>query len=119
MAALHLLAAQLALLLALIGLAWLLWLAATHRPAGTMLYGALVWVVIAIGGGGLAGLVIALTGRPPADPLHPLYGALAAGALPAAALFARDRPAGQQTAVLAIGLVVLVILIFRLFQTGG
>jgi hypothetical protein len=118
-ASLHLLAAQLGLLLAVIGAAWLAWLAATHRSAGAMLYGALVWVLIAIGGAGLVGVVIALTDRPPEDPLHVLYGVLAAATLPGGALIARDRPAGQRTVVLAIAMVVLVILVVRLFQTGG
>lgn len=119
MASLHLLAAQLALVLAVIGATWLIVLAATRRSAGTMVYGALLWLVLAIGVAGLAGIVIALTSQPPSDPLHVLYGALAAAALPGGALIARDRPAGQQTTVLAITLIVLVILVVRLFQTGG
>lgn len=119
MASLHLLAAQVSLVLAAIGAVWLIVLSIGRRSAGPMLYGALVWVLIAIGGAGLAGLAVALTSGPPSDPLHLLYGVLATAALPAGALIARDRPARQRTIVLAVTLIVLVILIVRLFQTGG
>jgi hypothetical protein len=118
-AALHLLAAQLSLVLVVIGAAWLGFLATTRRTAGPMLYGALVWVLVAIGAAGLVGLVLALTSKPPSDPLHVLYGVLAAAALPGGALIARDRAAGQRTVVLAITMTVLLILVVRLFQTGG
>lgn len=116
---LHLLLAQLSLVLAVIGAAWLAWLAIAGRAPGPQLYGALVWVVLAIAATGLVGLVVALSQRPPADPLHLLYGVLAAATLPGGALIARDRPARRRSAVLAITAIVLVILVVRLFQTGA
>jgi hypothetical protein len=82
-------------------------------------YGELVWIVLAIAVAGLIGIVIALTVAPPRDPLHILYGLLAGAALPVTALVVRDRPPGQRSAVVAIALVVLLILVVRLFQTGG
>jgi len=118
-APLHLLAAQLSLVLVVIGAAWLSVLVATRRSVGPMLLGALIWVLVAIGVAGLVGVIIALTAKPPDDPLHVLYGVLAAAALPGAALIARDRPPGQRPVVLAIAMVVLLILVVRLFQTGG
>jgi hypothetical protein len=116
---LHGLVAQLALVLTVIGAAWAVGLVVARRTGGPMLYGELVWIVLAIAVAGLIGIVIALTAAPPRDPLHILYGLLAAAALPVAALVARDRPSRQRSAVLGIGLIVLAILMVRLFQTGG
>jgi hypothetical protein len=115
----HLLVAQLALVVTVVGAAWTVGLALTRRSAGSMTYGLLLWVILAIGAAGLIGVVMALATAPPSDPLHVLYGLLAAGALPLTALVARDRPPRQRAAVLAIGMVVLAVLVVRLFQTGG
>ena len=119
MESLHGLVAQLALVLAVIGAAWTLGLAVARRTGGPMLYGELVWIGLAIAAAGLIGVVIALGASPPRDPLHVLYGLLAAAALPVAALVVRDRPSRQRPAVLAIAPLVLLILVVRLFQTGG
>jgi hypothetical protein len=116
---LHGLVAQLALVLAVIGAAWVLILALTRREAGSMVLGLLVWVIGTIVVAGLLGVMVALTIAPPGDALHILYGLLAAATLPGAALVARDRPPRQQVVVLAIALVIEVILVVRLFQTGG
>ena len=119
MESLHGLVAQLVLVLAVIGAAWTVGLAVARRTGGPMLYGELVWIVLAIAVAGLIGIVIAISAAPPRDALHVLYGLLAGAALPLAALVARDRPPRQRTAILAIALVVLLILVVRMFQTAG
>ncbi len=50
--------------------------------------------------------------------LHVVYGALAVGLVPGAAIVAGGRTRPRQTIVWAVAGIVLVILILRLFQTG-
>lgn len=116
---LHGLAAQLALVLAVIGAVWVTVLALARREAGSVVLGLLVWVAGIVALAGLLGIVVALTAGPPGDALHVLYGLLAVATLPGAALVARGRAPRQQVIVLAIALVIQVILVVRLFQTGG
>jgi hypothetical protein len=67
----------------------------------------------------LFGIGVAVTDHPPRDALHLIYGLLAVSALPAAALVARGRTGAEAAVVWMIAGIVLVILILRLFQTGG
>lgn len=94
-------------------------LAATKREPGAFFLGGVVWAWLAIAAGALAGIAVALGEHPPGDPLHVIYGVLAVAALPGAAVIARDRPGAARAVVWAIGAIVVLILVFRLFQTGG
>jgi hypothetical protein len=78
-----------------------------------------VWAGLAIVVSALAGTVVALANHPPRDPLHIVYGLLAVSALPGAALLSRGRVGPAQAVVWAIAGIVVVILVLRLFQTGG
>ena len=116
----HGLVAQITLVLVVLVGAWTILLAVRGRPLPTMLTGALVWVVLLLVATSLLGAIQASTGRPPGDPLHLVYGALATAVLPSAWLIARSGGEPRRTVrVLAIASVVLLILVFRLFQTGG
>jgi len=115
MAEFHGLAAQVSLVLA-IGLgAWAVLLALTP-----MLVGGLVWLVLLLVVTGLLGATSALAQTPPSDPLHIVYGLLAASVFPGAWAIARSQGQPRRTViVLAVASVVELILVFRLFQTGG
>lgn len=120
MAAVHGLVAQITLVLVLVIGGWALFLGATHRAVPTMLVAGLLWVAIMVLATALVGGALALSGHPPHDPLHFVYGALAVAVLPGAWLIARSRAEARQTVrVLAVGSVVLLILVMRLFQTGS
>ncbi|MDH4141565.1 MAG: hypothetical protein OEV61_03050 [Chloroflexota bacterium] len=120
MAEFHGLAAQVSLVLA-IGLgAWAVLLALTKRPLTPMLVGGLVWLVLLLVVTGLLGATSALAQTPPSDPLHIVYGLLAASVFPGAWAIARSQGQPRRTViVLAVASVVELILVFRLFQTGG
>lgn len=120
MAEVHGLAAQITLVLVLVISGWGILLAARRRPIPTMLGGGLVWTMLMLVGTSLLGATQALVGHPPRDPLHLVYGALATAVLPTAWWISRSRGDPTRTVrVLAIASVVLLILVFRLFQTGG
>lgn len=120
MAEFHGLAAQVTLLLVVIVTAWSIGLAVTRRPLPTILLGALTWLVILLAASGLLGVVTALATRPPEDPLHIVYGLLALAVLPGAWAIARQRSEPRRTVIVqVIASIVLLILMFRLFQTGG
>lgn len=120
MAELHGFLARVALVLILATTAWSGLLLATRRPVPPALVGGLIWVVGLLGLSGLAGVIAALSSGPPRDPLHLVYGALALAVLPGAWAISRSRPDARTTVrVLAVGSVVLIILVVRLFQTGG
>jgi hypothetical protein len=67
----------------------------------------------------LLGVGAALVDHFPHDLLHPVYGVLAVSVIPGAAFIAGGRTGQRQGVVWAIAGIVLVILVFRLFQTGG
>ena len=94
-------------------------LAATHRTAGSFLLAGALWTGLMVGLAAALGLGAAITDDFPKDFLHVLYGALAVGAMPGAAIVASGRTGPRRTGVWAIAGIVLVILILRLFQTGG
>ncbi|MEO8462832.1 MAG: hypothetical protein ABI555_06445 [Chloroflexota bacterium] len=120
MAEIHGLAAQITLVLVVLIAGWAMILAATRRAIPSVLAGGLVWVVLLLAATGLVGTTIALTTKPPKDPLHIVYGLLALAVLPGALTIARSRPDPRRSVlVLATASVVLLILVFRLFQTGG
>ena len=79
----------------------------------------MLWTGLVIGLAAALGLGVAITDHAPHDLLHIVYGALAVGVLPGAAVVAGTRTGPRQTVVWAVAGVVLVILILRLFQTGG
>ncbi|MEK6721100.1 MAG: hypothetical protein AABZ33_10590 [Chloroflexota bacterium] len=120
MAEFHGLAARVTLLLALLVAGWSIALAATRRPLRPVLLGALVWLVILLAASGALGIGVAIAAGPPADPLHLVYGLLAVAVLPGAWAVARLREDARRTViVLAVASLVELILVFRLFQTGG
>jgi hypothetical protein len=118
MSAIHALVGQLALVLGAVAVLWSVVLAALRRPPGTLFVASLVWLVIAIVAAGLLGVLTAVTVAPPRDPLHIVYGLIAAAILPGAALLARRRLPAQQTIVAAVASLILLILLFRLLETG-
>ncbi|MEW5991836.1 MAG: hypothetical protein AB1736_10905 [Chloroflexota bacterium] len=120
MAEVHGLLARVALVLALVTAAWTVVLVAGRRPIRPALLGGFAWIVVLIAATGLLGVVLGLTAGWPADPLHLVYGVLAAVTLPGAWALSRTRPDPRRTVlVLAVAAIVQVILVVRLLQTGG
>ncbi|HEX9551334.1 MAG TPA: hypothetical protein VF971_09585 [Candidatus Limnocylindrales bacterium] len=120
MAEIHGLLARIVLALALLTAAWAVVLLVARRPLGTALVAGLAWLAVLVAAAGLLGLVVALTIGVPGDPLHIVYGLLAAVVLPGAWVAARGRSnPSRSTLVIGVALVVEVILVVRLFQTGG
>ena len=120
MADVHGLLARVVLVLAVVTVAWSAIIVAGRRSIRPALVGALVWIVILVIATGLLGVADAAATGVPSDPLHIVYGILAAFVLPGAWAIARTRPDPRRTAlVVAIASVVQVILVVRLFQTGG
>ena len=115
----HALVGQVAIVLGLIAAAWAVALVATRRAPGSLFLGNLVWVFLAIVVAAALGLATFASGGPLHDPLHVVYGLLALGSLPGTMLIASGRSARQRAIVAAVGTVVLVILLARLFQTGS
>ncbi len=115
----HGLAAQVALVLALVTAGSATALALTRRPTGAFFLAGVLWTGIVVGLAALIGVGVAITDRPPQDVLHIVYGPLAVGLLPGAAIVAGGQTGSRQTVVWAVAGIVLVILILRLFQTGG
>lgn len=115
----HGLVGQLAVVLALIAAAWSIALAITRRPIGSLFLGNLIWVAVAVGIAAVLGTATAILVGPPRDVLHIVYGVLALGTLPGAAILATGRPARQQSIFSAVAATILVILLLRLGQTGA
>ena len=115
----HALLGQLAIVLGIVGAVWAIAAAITRRQTGLLFVASLVWVVIVVALAALLGIATAVSNGPPSDPLHIVYGVLALAVLPGAALLASGRPARQQGVFAAVAMTVLVILLFRLFQTGS
>jgi hypothetical protein len=91
----------------------------TRRTAGSFFVAGTLWTGLVIGLAAALGVGVAITDHAPHDLLHVVYGVLAVGALPGAAIVAGARTGPRQTVVWAVAGIVLVILILRLFQTGG
>jgi hypothetical protein len=120
MADVHGLLARVVLVLVVVIAAWSVVLVAGRRPIRPTLVGGLAWIVILVAATGLLGIASAAAAGWPGDPLHIVYGVLAALVLPGAWVIARGRPEPRRTVlVLAVASVVQVILVIRLFQTGG
>lgn len=115
----HGLVGQIALVLAVIAVAWSIALLVTRRAAGPHLGGNLVSVFLAVTVAAALGVATFVSGVPLRDGLHVVYGGLALGVLPGVALIAAGRSAREQSIVVAIGAIVMVILIGRLIQTGS
>jgi len=116
---LHLLAAQVVLVLVAVGAIGSIGSALLRRPPGAVLLGGLVWVVIGLALTAVVGLVILVDSGPPEDPLHIVYGVLAVSALPLAAAIAAGRSDGQRAVIAVVAMIVLAVLVLRLFETGG
>jgi hypothetical protein len=94
-------------------------LAVTRRAAGHFFVTGALWTGVVVGLAVALGVGLGLTDHAPHDLLHVVYGVLAVGVLPGAAIVAAGRTGPRQTVVWAIAAIVLVIIILRLFQTGG
>ncbi len=120
MAEVHAFLARIALVLVLVTAAWAGWLLASRRPMRPAIVGGLIWVVGLLVLTSLLGAVTAVTAHPPKDVLHLVYGALALSVLPIAWAAGRSRSDPRRVViVLAVACVVQLILVVRLFQTGG
>lgn len=119
MTELHLLGAQVSLVLVAVGAIGAVATLVLRRPPGTILLGGLVWVVIGLVATGLAGIAVAIDQGPPDDLLHVVYGLLAVSVLPGAALIAGGRSDAGRATILVVAMIVLVILVLRLFGTGA
>jgi heme A synthase len=64
------------------------------------------------------GVVVYGTGHRPQEPLHLLYGAVLFGALPLASTFSAEAPRKPRSAVLAVAGVVMLLVLWRLVETG-
>jgi hypothetical protein len=67
----------------------------------------------------LLGLLLVVQGDRPAEGLHYLYGGVAIGAVPLARAFAAEAPPKAQAGALAAGAGLTLIMIWRLWVTGG
>ncbi|MHB8398894.1 MAG: hypothetical protein ACYDCI_08180 [Candidatus Limnocylindrales bacterium] len=119
MSAAHALVGQVAIALAIGAAVWSVGLLVTRRTPGTLYLVNLLWVFLAVAVAALMGAGTLVSGSPLHDPLHLVYGLLALGILPGTMLFASGRDARGRTIVGAVGAIVLLILLARLFQTGG
>jgi hypothetical protein len=115
----HGLTAQIALILAVVLAASATVLALTRRTAGSFFVAGTLWTGFVIGLSAVIGIGVAITDHVPGDPLHIVYGVLAVGVVPGAAVVAGGRSDRRATVVWAIAGIVLVIIVLRLFQTGG
>ena len=116
---LHRLAAEVALVLALLAVGWSALALARGRPLSQLAIANLAWVALIAIVAALLGLVVLATGSGPHDALHLVYAALAIVALPLTAWVAAGRAARQRTVAGFVGSLVELILVVRLFQTGG
>jgi hypothetical protein len=95
-------------------------LAVLGAPVTRRLLDRLLLVLLATAGlAALLGPVIWIGGRPPADPLHALYGAVAVLALPATRAVAGRRPVASTARWLLLGSLVTLGALLRLWMTGG
>jgi hypothetical protein len=115
----HALAAQIALVLAVLTAALAILGALRGRGPGAFFQAGVLWTGFVLVGAAALGIGVALADGFPQDPLHVIYGALAAGTLPGAAIVAGRRTGQGQSVVWAIAGIVLVILVLRLYQTAG
>ena len=65
------------------------------------------------------GALLYATGRRPAETLHLLYGGVAVAAIPLAASFAFEAPPKAKAGALAGGAGLMLVMIWRLWVTGG
>ena len=120
MSEIHGFLARIVLVLVLATTAWSIGLLATRRPIRPMIVGGLVWVAGLLIVTAVLGAITAVTSHPPKDLLHFVYGALVITVLPIAWAIGRSRPdARRAVVVLSVASVVQVILVVRLFATGG
>ena len=120
MADVHGLLARVVLVLVVLTAAWSAVLVAGRRPIRPALAGGLAWIVILVSATGLLGIASAAAAGWPTDPLHIVYGVLAVLVLPGTWAITRNRADPRRTAlILGVASIVQVILVVRLFQTGG
>jgi hypothetical protein len=89
------------------------------RVTRTLLDRLLIGLLLTAGSAAILGPVIWTAGRPPADPLHALYGALAVLAFPLARAAGGRRPAPVVARWLLLGGLVTLGALLRLWMTGG
>lgn len=94
-------------------------LALRARGPNRVLLGLLGLVVGLAALNGLVGLSLAVSGSPPRDSLHFVYGLAVFVAVPVAVAAAVGRAPRRQTAILAAGVLVTLGLLLRLAQTGA
>ncbi len=115
----HALVGQVAIVLGLVAVVWSIALIVMRREPGPLFLGNLVWVFLAVAVAAALGAATFVSGAPLRDGLHVVYGVLALGVLPGAMLIASGRPGRQRSIVATVSVVVLVILLGRLLQTGS
>ena len=101
------------------GAVWSVGLVVARRAPGPLFRVNLIWVEVVVAAAAAVGGLFLLTGGGPQDALHTLYGVLAVAALPIAASYAGGRSDRQAAVTWLIATIVLLILVLRLFQTGG
>jgi hypothetical protein len=89
------------------------------RVTRTLLDRLLIGLLLSAGPAAILGPVIWIAGRPPADPLHAVYGALAVLALPLTRAAVGRRPARIVARWLLLGGLVTLGALLRLWMTGG
>ncbi len=115
----HGLVAQVALVLGLVIAAAATFLALTRRATGSFFLAGALWTGLVVALAAVLGVGVALTDHAPRDPLHIVYGVLAIGVVPGAAIVAGDRRVVARRSCGRLPGIVLVVLVMRLFQTGG
>lgn len=119
MSQLHGFLGLIALVLGLMAAGWSVGLALASKPPSRLFVRSLIVVVVGVVLAAATGGAIAIAERPPDDPLHVVYGIAALAVLPLTAVMGAGRPANQRSIVLSVAGVVLVVLLFRLVETGG
>ena len=119
MTELHRLAADAAVVVAILLLAVVLLSLATGRLRRFGVDRLVLAGVAVVGLAGLAGLVLLASGHVPADPLHLVYGPVALLTLPVARYMARQGTERRRTLWMLLGSLVLAGVLLRLFMTGG
>jgi len=115
---LHALLGDGSLVLGAVAAVWAVVLVLLRRDGGALFGGLVLVLLVAMIATAAVGAVTAATQGPPVDGLHYVYAALALVTLPAVGIISTGRPIRTRAIILTIALVVLVVLLFRLLQTG-
>ncbi|MGH2735289.1 MAG: hypothetical protein ACRDKZ_06905 [Actinomycetota bacterium] len=118
MAQVHAIGAVIALTVAVAFFVFALYCARSGRALGALATARKV-LAAAIGLQTLLGLLLLARGSRPAEGLHYVYSAVALGAVPLARYFASEAPPKARAGTMAAGAVLTLIMIWRLWETGG